>query len=164
MQHSSKSSFDNFLHSKTELRPGNAVGLIIQSDDGKYLLQHRDDKAEIFFPNHWCMFGGGIDHKESPTDAAIRETQEELGIIISPDRLSYITTLWFDFSFENAREPYSRIFLAMAISNDEIQQLKLGEGQGMSFLTIEEALTRVQIAPYDAMALWMYHAKNRLTA
>ena len=30
---------------------------------GKYLLQHRDDKKEIFSPNYWGCFGGMIDYQ-----------------------------------------------------------------------------------------------------
>ena len=43
---------------------------------GKYLLQHRDDKKEIFSPNYWGCFGGMIDHKnESAIEGIKREFQ-----------------------------------------------------------------------------------------
>tara|TARA_A100000171_G_scaffold1261_3_gene1432 strand:- start:1635 stop:2117 length:483 start_codon:yes stop_codon:yes gene_type:complete len=152
----------NFLKSQTPLVPGDAVAIIINSEDGKYLLQHRDDNPQIFFPNHWSLFGGGIDPGETSLEAIVRETHEELGILLSESRLKYCTQLWFDFSFEDAPKPIRRIFYHTAFSKNELAQLKLGEGQGMALVTIHDALSSLRIVPYDAMALWMHHAKDRI--
>jgi mutator protein MutT len=49
--------------------------LIIRS--GKVLLLHREDKE------HWEVPGGKVEEDESPTQAAIRKTQEEIGVMPS---------------------------------------------------------------------------------
>lgn len=48
--------------------------LIIQ--DRKILLLYRKDE------NHWEVPGGKVEEDESPTEAAIRETREEIGVEI----------------------------------------------------------------------------------
>ncbi|MBI5290034.1 MAG: NUDIX domain-containing protein [Chloroflexi bacterium] len=58
--------------------PQIAVGLII-AEDGRVLLQHRDDKPDILEPGVWALFGGHIDQHEDPAQAFLREMDEELG-------------------------------------------------------------------------------------
>ncbi len=43
-----------------------AAAAIIFLDDGRYLMQHRDDKPGIFYPDHWGLFGGAIEPGEDP--------------------------------------------------------------------------------------------------
>ncbi len=45
-----------------------------------YLLQLRDNKKEIFSPNHWGLFGGTKNNNETSKKAIKREIFEELGI------------------------------------------------------------------------------------
>ena len=49
-----------------------AGNLIIE--DGKILLIHRDDEK------HWEVPGGKVKQDESPTQAAIREAKEQIGV------------------------------------------------------------------------------------
>lgn len=56
-----------------------SVGAIIFYN-GKYLLQKRDNKKNIFFPNFWGVFGGSVDPKESKKKAVIRELKEEISL------------------------------------------------------------------------------------
>jgi len=42
------------------------------------LLQLRDNKQTIPYPNKWGTFGGQVEEMESPEDALIREVREEL--------------------------------------------------------------------------------------
>lgn len=45
----------------------------------------RDDRADIPFPAHWDLPGGGREREETPLACALRETREELGLIV-PER------------------------------------------------------------------------------
>tara|TARA_A100001011_G_scaffold390420_1_gene473822 strand:+ start:185 stop:586 length:402 start_codon:yes stop_codon:yes gene_type:complete len=45
-----------------------------------YLLQLRDNKKEIFSPNHWGLFGGKKNNYETSQKAIKREIFEELGV------------------------------------------------------------------------------------
>jgi len=53
-------------------------GLLIENGRGEVLLQLRDNKPEIPYPNTWGTFGGQIEAGEQPEQAVIREIKEEL--------------------------------------------------------------------------------------
>ncbi len=59
-------------------------GLLIENGRGEVLLQLRDNKPEIPYPNCWGTFGGQIEEGELPEAAIMREIEEELGY--RPDR------------------------------------------------------------------------------
>jgi len=59
-----------------------ANALLFDADD-KLLIYLRDDKPSIPFPNRWDLFGGHLEHNETPIEALIREIQEELGIAVT---------------------------------------------------------------------------------
>ena len=54
-------------------------GLLIENGRGEVLLQLRDDKPSIPYPNCWGTFGGQIEDGETPEQAMAREIAEELG-------------------------------------------------------------------------------------
>ncbi len=57
-----------------------AANLIIQHGS-HILLMKRSDKTEMW-PDHWAFPGGKLDDGELFREAAIRETREEIGIIV----------------------------------------------------------------------------------
>lgn len=57
-------------------------GLILEDGEGRILLQLRNDKPTIPFPNRWGTFGGQIEIGESPIDAITREILEELSYVL----------------------------------------------------------------------------------
>ena len=64
----------------------------IIDNDGRLLIQKRakDKKSE---PGKWDLSAAGhIDVNESPEEAAIRETYEEIGVIVNNDELIKVTT------------------------------------------------------------------------
>jgi 8-oxo-dGTP diphosphatase len=64
------------------------VKVIIQSDKGNILLAKPDYK------NSWQLPGGGVDNGESPEDAVVRETLEELNLVIAKDDLEIKGTIY----------------------------------------------------------------------
>jgi 2-amino-4-hydroxy-6-hydroxymethyldihydropteridine diphosphokinase len=59
-------------------------GLLIENGRGEVLLQLREDKPSIPYPNCWGTFGGQIEEGELPEAAIMREIEEEIGY--RPDR------------------------------------------------------------------------------
>lgn len=60
--------------------------IILFSRDKRVLLQHKSPDAPNS-PNMWCCWGGGIETRETPLEAAKRELQEELqatNVALSP--------------------------------------------------------------------------------
>lgn len=62
--------------------PRPAVCVVLAHDDGRLLaVSRRNDTTR------WGLPGGKVDDGESNLDAAVRETQEELGIALNPNAL-----------------------------------------------------------------------------
>ena len=56
------------------------AAIILENDEGKFLLYLRDNKPDIPFPGHWDLIGGHIEEGETPEEALIREFKEELDL------------------------------------------------------------------------------------
>jgi 8-oxo-dGTP diphosphatase len=56
------------------------VSALLVNARGQLLLQLRDDKPSLRFPNHWTTFGGAVDAGEHPDDAMRRELREEIAL------------------------------------------------------------------------------------
>ena len=71
---------------KTEDSPAPGKG------EGRYVVQQRSLRAR-YYAGKWDMTGGGVRAGETPSEAAIRELSEELGIKVQAEDLS----LAFDY-------------------------------------------------------------------
>ena len=113
---------------------------------GEYvLLQRRDHTPGIIFPGYWAVFGGIIEPGESPEDTAVREMQEELGVIITRDALKLVASVrWGD------ERPVSYYFSAELPV--ELHELKLREGTGFA-LYLHEEIDGLRMAAKDRFAL-----------
>ena len=60
--HEPKRYLTSFPKSPPQL--GNATAAILVLEDGRYLLQLRDNIPEIWYPDHWGPFGGGVNPGE----------------------------------------------------------------------------------------------------
>lgn len=112
------------------------VAGVILHRDGKVLMQHRDDKPEIVWPNAWAIFGGHLDPGEDPEDGARREIEEELGLRLEGP---------LELVYDEADGHRHRFFYAAELTVD-VEALTLMEGQGMALLS-EEDLHRLPVVP-----------------
>lgn len=143
------------------LRPGNAVAALI-TVGGRYLLQLRDDKESIFFPNHWGCFGGAVEAGESGEEALIRELREELELDVALGAIRYFTRFDFDLAFAKLA-PIYRFFYEIDVAEDKVGQLKLHEGAAMRVFSADDIMQhRIVMTPYDAFALWFHINRTRL--
>ena len=62
----------------------------------------RDDIPTIPWPGHWDLPGGGREDDETPTECALRELHEELGLTLDLARIKWLRnypsapdTVWF---------------------------------------------------------------------
>ena len=146
-------------HGPKVLTPRDASGAILLRDDGRYLMQLRDDKPGIFFPAHWGMFGGAIDGGETAEAALRRELHEELAIEV--DAIDYFTTLTADFA-PHGYGIIARYFYEILLSPAQLGSLRLGEGSAMRWFDGDVLLRTELVTPYDAFAIWMH--RTRATA
>ena len=120
----------------------------------QYLLQHREDRHDISYPNCWGLFGGACEQGESAADALRRELLEELDLEVA----SYepLLTCVYDLWFEDRRT--RKAFFSVELSEAQAGQLVLGEGQGMAWLCFEEIMARAdQVVPYDLSVIALHN-------
>ena len=72
-----------------EMNMGFAGAKLAILTGGRVLALLRDDDPRISFPGCWDLPGGGREGNETPLDCALRETREELGLVISPARVRW---------------------------------------------------------------------------
>jgi len=98
-------------------------GIIILDDKGRVLLQLREKKKELEFPDHWNLIGGSANDGETPEEALKREVEEELGIIIKG------FSFFKKYIYEGMCEQYF-FYAQLNLNPDEI---KLTEGQKIAY-------------------------------
>jgi 8-oxo-dGTP pyrophosphatase MutT (NUDIX family) len=154
--------FDPFLDSQTQLVPGGATAAIILIEGGRDLLQHRDSAPEIFFPDHWGMFGGGTEPGESDQQGLRRELMEELTLDFLEGDFRYFTHFDFDFGF-CGRGKIRRVFFEIGpLPLSALEKVILREGRAVEAFTAREALGTLRLTPYDSFALWMHINRVRM--
>ena len=149
------------LRLQAPLAPKDAVAALIVLDDGRYLMQQRDDIPGIFYPGYWGLFGGAIETGESALEALAREVQEELAYKV--DRQRYFTKVMFDFDFAGIG-PLERLFFEVEMPVSALAYLKLGEGRAFDTFSPDEILGEPRVVPYDAFALWQHINRDFITA
>ncbi|MFA7708134.1 MAG: NUDIX domain-containing protein [Candidatus Pacearchaeota archaeon] len=104
----------------------NAVGIIIENNENKILLQLRDSNTDRF-PNCWVLLGGAIKHNESPEKAIIREIKEEIDFNLKD----------FDFFGNFFYNKDNQAFFYKKIDLD-LKKINLTEGKEIRFFSEEE--------------------------
>jgi 8-oxo-dGTP pyrophosphatase MutT (NUDIX family) len=104
---------------------------------GRVLMQHRDSHAKVS-PNQWAMPGGKIEEGETPEEAARREVWEETGLTVTTLQ-HYVTGTRPSVTTADGLVEMHVYCAPTDATQDEIV---LGEGQAMVFLTPQEALAR----------------------
>lgn len=103
------------------------VAVAILYQDGKLLLQLRDDIPGIAYPGKWAFFGGHIELDETPEFALERELQEEIG---------YTPSTFSKFGCYTDVAVIRHVFYAQL--SVDVKDLVLKEGWDMALLTPDE--------------------------
>jgi 8-oxo-dGTP diphosphatase len=110
---------------------------------GQVLTYLRDDFAHIPFPGHWDFPGGGRENGESPLECVLRETFEEFGLTLPPERLI------FSRQFNWTHKPDHRVwFFGGHLTRAEITAIRFGsEGQYWKMMDIAEFMAHPLAVP-----------------
>lgn len=80
-----------------------SASLILEDDEGRALI------VKANYKSHWTFPGGMIDAGETPFEAAIRETREEVGLVIDP---ATVTFAWVANRASRLADTYQFVFRA----------------------------------------------------
>lgn len=111
----------------------------------------RDDRADIPWPGHWDMLGGGREGDESPWDCAQREAEEESGLVLNR------TDLLWAREYVNSRGKTVWFFVA-SVPPARAKAIALrDEGQELRRMTSDAYLTHDMAVPQfqERLADWI---------
>lgn len=103
------------------------VALAILYQDGKFLMQLRDDNPDILYPGHWGFFGGHLEPGETAETGVQRELIEELS------HCPPILTL-----FDCHQDTYVTRYIYHGQIDKALNELVLGEGMDWGWFTPED--------------------------
>ena len=149
-----------YLEPHGRLKPANAAVALIVDEMGRYLMQLRDAKPTIFFPDHWGCFGGAVEPGETDECCLARELDEELGLDLRLCAARHFTTFTFDFSFAGGSVIH-RAFFEVKADSASLANVTLREGREMRLFPGPELLA-MQVVPYDRFAIWMHNYRKEL--
>ena len=114
---------------QTELisEPLPKVAIAILYQDGKFLMQLRDDNPDILYPGHWGFFGGHLEPGEDAEAGVQRELMEELSYCPP------ILTL-----FDCHQDTYVIRYVYHGQLDKAVNELVLGEGMDLEWFTPED--------------------------
>lgn len=127
---------------------GSKLALFLGSD---LLVILRDDKPDIPWPGYWDLPGGGREGEETPIDCALRETQEEVGLSLAPEDVTWGTSYL---------RPNGRVwFFAAHLPALRVDQVRLGdEGQEWRLMAPRDYCAHPLAVPHFAEQLSHYLA------
>lgn len=148
-----------FISGGGRLSPSNAAVAILVLEDGRYVMQLRDNIPNIFYPGHWGCFGGAVDPGERPLQALKRELIEELEF--RAKQASRFTRFQYDLK-RFGRGKINRIYYEVPVRREEFRHFVLHEGKAFKAFTGRQLLSERRVTPYDAFAIWLHCKQLRI--
>lgn len=116
----------------------------------------RNNIPSIPWPDHWDLPGGGRENGENPTECALRELHEELGLIVDPAKLTWLT--------QHASPPSFVWFLVAEWPEFTSSMVHFGdEGQEWRLVSIEWFLSHERTIPHhkERLKTYLQHRESR---
>jgi 8-oxo-dGTP pyrophosphatase MutT (NUDIX family) len=97
---------------------------------GRLLMQERDDDA-LHDPGRWGYPGGDLEAGEDFVTAAVRELEEETGLVVAPARLASLGVRRFHSETCGEDDEFELFAVRLPVSDDDVV---CGEGRQMVFV------------------------------
>lgn len=110
--------------------PHKVASVILINEKNQILLQLRDNKEGISYPNYWGTIGGHCEKGENPLDALKREVKEEICLEFED----------YEFlgSFDDGAGNTAYIYKAQI--RKKVKEISLTEGQKLKYFSIPEIM------------------------
>lgn len=121
---------------------------------GQLLVMRRDDIPTIPYPNCLDFPGGGREDGETPEATAIRETQEEFGLLLAETQLQFL-----NLRARPNGQGFGWFFVAQLPEGAEKDVVFGDEGQGWDLIAPQAYADHPDAVPYHAELARAYLAK-----
>lgn len=119
--------------------------------EGGVLTLQRDDKPDIPFPGMWDLPGGGREGDEGPVACALRETREELGLVLPADVIGWRRR------FPSSLGHGTAWFFVAELPDLDLAEIALGdEGQCWKVMPVAHFVDRHDAVPHLRHRLRVY--------
>lgn len=117
------------------------VHIYIRNSKGQFLVQKRSEKKQ-FLPGIWDITAGCAVAGDDGITAAMRETEEELGIVLKEEEFKYIGRFLRMKSIVEIFEVVKDIDLSTCV-------LQEGEVDEVKYITKEELFQQIKKGPFE---------------
>ena len=119
----------------------NTIHLWLYTSRGEILLQQRSHK-KIIFPLLWDVsVAGHIDAGETFIEAALRETEEEIGLKLAPNNLQHIGTFLHETSYADGKiqdNEFHQVYIAKLNVSLNVLVKQESEVEALKLVTLED--------------------------
>ncbi len=127
----------------TDRCPKDYVGVLLLTEGKDLIVQHRDNKKGIAWPDSLGVFGGNVEGTEMLGEAVQRELKEELDIEIDQNKLIPFKT-YYQTLEKYGQTVTCHIFILNDINPEGIT---VYEGQGYKILTRKTSIPDIKASP-----------------
>ncbi|CAM3611724.1 NUDIX hydrolase [Nocardioides marinus] len=104
--------------------------VVLVDRHGRLLLQERDEHP-VIDPEKWGMCGGHLEPGEDPLTGAVRELEEETGVLLAPEDLTLVEVATVFHAAYDSHDELSFYAAAVDLTDDDVV---CGEGRQIVFV------------------------------
>ena len=118
----------NWMDAQPKRMSSSAV--LLENEAGELLI------VKANYKEYWALPGGIIEADETPRQAAVRETREEIGVTLNPDELTFVLVV---DRMSGSAQTYQFVFKA-SLPTDQIK-LQKSELDEFTFVSKDQVLS-----------------------